>query len=184
MKYGIMNSKTDPCFNVEWIDAAKLKPNTWNPNRVLKAEYDILVKNIETLGWVQPVIANKDYTIIDGFHRCRIAQDIKSIADKYNKQVPVVFIEVTEPEAMIFTIRMNRAKGVHASNGMQSIAKKLVNEFGFSKKQLRLELGMSSTEVDLLLSDSVLKARNSKNWKYNNAWYPIDDGAKYGKTTK
>ena len=79
---------------------------------------------------------------------------------------------------------MNRAKGVHASNGMQSIAKKLVNEFGFSKKQLRLELGMSSTEVDLLLSDSVLKARDSKNWKYNNAWYPIEDGAKYGKTTK
>ena len=84
---------------------------------------------------------------------------------------------------MIFTIRMNRAKGVHASNGMQSIAKKLVNEHQMTQKELEFELGMSSTEVELLLSDSVLTARNSKDWKYNKAWYPIEDGKKYGKTT-
>ena len=52
-----------------------------------------------------------------------------------------------------------------------------------TEKELEFELGMSSTEVELLLSDSVLTARNSKDWKYNQAWYPIEDGKKYGKTT-
>ncbi len=175
--------RNDPCFNVEWFDASLFKANDWNPNRVLKAEYEILVRNIEVLGWVQPIIANKDFTIIDGFHRWKISTDDKRIFKLYKGKVPAVILDVDLKTAMIFTIRMNRAKGVHASNGMQSIAKKLVNEHQMTEKELEFELGMSSTEVELLLSDSVLTARNSKDWKYNKAWYPIEDGKKYGKTT-
>ena len=75
--------KNDPCFNVEWYEASKFQANNWNPNRVLKAEYEILVKNIDALGWVQPIIANKDFVIIDGFHRWRISQDVDLIKEKY-----------------------------------------------------------------------------------------------------
>lgn len=179
-----MMDKNDPCFNVEWYEASKFQANNWNPNRVLKAEYDILVKNIDALGWVQPIIANKDFVIIDGFHRWRISQDVDLIKKKYNGFVPAVIIDVDTKTAMIYTIRMNRAKGIHASNGMQYVAKKLVNEFGMTKESLANELGMSDNEVELLLSDSVLKHKKSKDWKYNKAWYPIEDGKKYGKASK
>ena len=47
------------------------------------------------------------------------------------------------------------------------------NEYQMTKEQLEYELGMSSTEVELLLSDSVLTARNSKEWKYNKRYYQI-----------
>jgi ParB-like chromosome segregation protein Spo0J len=176
--------ESDPLFNIQIVDAKDLKPNHWNPNRVLKSEYDLLVNNMLTLGWVQPIIINTNNMIIDGFHRWRIAQDIDSIKEKYKGKVPVVVLDIDDRQAMIYTIRMNRAKGVHASNGMQAIAKKLVNEYKMTKEQLEYELGMSSTEVDLLLSDSVLTARNSKDWKYNKAWYPIEDGEKYGKASE
>lgn len=175
---------SDPCFNVNMVPASTLNPNNWNPNRVLKAEYDLLVTNILSMGWVQPIIVNKNNIIIDGFHRWRIAQDNKEIKEKYDGCVPVVVLDVSDQQAMIYTIRMNRAKGVHASNGMQAIAKRLVKDYKMTKQQLQYELGMSSTEVNLLLSDSVLTARNSKDWKYNKAWYPIEDGKKYGKATK
>lgn len=173
-----------PISNIVWKLAKELNPNDYNPNRVLTDEFKLLNLNMVRFGWIQPILINKNNIIIDGFHRWRLSQDSEELYKKYSGRVPCVVMDISDREAMLLTIRMNRAKGVHASNGMQSIAKKLVNEFGFSKKQLRLELGMSSTEVDLLLSDSVLKARDSKNWKYNNAWYPIEDGAKYGKTTK
>jgi len=182
MKY--LNMKNDPINNIIWKESSSLNPNDWNPNRVLKAEYDLLVHNILTMGWVQPIIINTNSIIIDGFHRWRISQDVESIKKKYKGKVPVVVLDIDDRQAMIYTIRMNRAKGVHASNGMQDIAKKLVNEHKMTKEQLEYELGMSSTEVDLLLSDSVLTARNSKDWKYNKAWYPIEDGKKYGNTTK
>ena len=61
----------EPIDNIQWVESSKLKPNNWNPNRVLKAEFDLLVYNIQTLGWVQPIIINTNYTIIDGFHRWR-----------------------------------------------------------------------------------------------------------------
>lgn len=173
---------SDPIDNIEWVDSKSLTANHWNPNRILKAEHDLLVHNMETLGWVQPILINNNNIIIDGFHRWRISQDIKSIKDKYEGKVPVVILDIDDREAMLYTIRMNRAKGVHSSNGMQKIAKILVNEYQMTKEQLEYELGMSSTEVELLLSDSVLTARNSKEWKYNKAWYPIEDGKKYGKS--
>lgn len=176
--------ESDPLFNIQIVEAKSLKPNHWNPNRVLKAEYDLLVNNMISLGWVQPIIINKNNIIIDGFHRWRIAQDVQSIVDKYEGKVPVVVLDIDDRQAMIYTIRMNRAKGVHASNGMQAIAKILVKEYKMTEQELEYELGMSSTEVELLLSDSVLTARNSKDWKYNKAWYPIEDGKKYGKATK
>ena len=174
----------EPIDNIEWVESSKLQPNNWNPNRVLKAEFDLLVHNIQTLGWVQPIIINTNYTIIDGFHRWRISMDNRQIKEKYEGKVPVVILDIDDRQAMIYTIRMNRAKGVHASNGMQLLAKKLVNEYNMTKEQLEYELGMSSTEVELLLSDSVLTARNSKDWKYNKAWYPIEDGKKYGKASR
>lgn len=173
---------SDPIDNIEWVDSKSLTANHWNPNRILKAEHDLLVHNMETLGWVQPILINSNNIIIDGFHRWRISQDIISIKDKYEGKVPVVILDIDDREAMLYTIRMNRAKGVHSSNGMQKIAKILVNEYQMTKEQLEYELGMSSTEVELLLSDSVLTARNSKEWKYNKAWYPIEDGKKYGKS--
>ena len=173
---------SDPIDNIEWVDSKSLSANHWNPNRILKAEHDLLVHNMETLGWVQPILINSNNIIIDGFHRWRISQDINSIKDKYEGKVPVVILDIDDREAMLYTIRMNRAKGVHSSNGMQKIAKILVNEYQMTKEQLEYELGMSSTEVELLLSDSVLTARNSKEWKYNKAWYPIEDGKKYGKS--
>ena len=174
----------DPCNNIKWVEAKKLKANHWNPNRILKAEYDLLVRNIQSLGWVQPILINVNNIIIDGFHRWRLAQDNKVIKDLYKGKVPVVVLDIDDKQAMIYTIRMNRAKGVHSSKGMAYVAKQLVNEYGVSKEELAAELGMSSTEVELLLSNSVLKSRNSKDWKYNKAWYPIEDGEKYGKASK
>ena len=173
----------EPCEQIEWVEAEELNPNDWNPNRVLTAEFDLLINNILSLGWVQPILINANKIIIDGFHRWRISMDVKEVKDRYKGKVPCVVLDVDDREAMCITIRMNRAKGVHESKSMANIVKKLIDEYGMSQENLMKDLGMSAKEVNLLLSDTVLTARNIKDWKYSRAWYPIEDGKKYGKGT-
>ena len=171
-----------PIANIVWKLASELDPNDYNPNRVLEEEFKILALNIVKFGWIQPVLINKNNIIIDGFHRWRLAQDSKELYKLYSGRVPCVVMDIDDREAMLLTIRMNRAKGVHEASAMAKIAKKLVNEFEMTPESLRRELGMSSREVDLLLADTVFNILNTEKWQYSKAWYPVEDGEKYGKS--
>lgn len=169
-----------PISKVVWKLAADLNPNDYNPNRVLNAEFGILALNIQRFGWIQPILINKNNIIIDGFHRWRLAQDSKELYKLYSGRVPCVVMDIDDREAMLLTIRINRAKGVHEAEAMSKIAKKLVNEFGMTPKNLQDELGMGSREVELLLADTVFVIKEIDKWQYSKAWYPYEDGKKYG----
>ena len=171
-----------PISKVEWKLASELDPNDYNPNRVLVQEFKILVLNILRFGWIQPILINKNNIIIDGFHRWKLAQESKELYKKYSGRVPCVVMDIDDREAMLLTIRMNRAKGVHEASSMAKIAKKLIEEFNMTPNNLRDELGMSAREVELLLSDTVFEIKDIDNWQYSKAWYPYEDGKKYGKS--
>ena len=170
-----------PVSNIEWRLAKDLDPNDYNPNRVLAQEFKILALNILRYGWKQPILINKNNMIIDGFHRWKLAQDSKELYKKYSGRVPCVVMDIDDREAMLLTIRMNRAKGVHEASSMAKIAKKLIEDYGMTPINLRKELGMSAREVELLLSDTVFEIKDIENWQYSKAWYPYEDGKKYGK---
>ena len=169
-----------PISNIEWRLASDLNPNDYNPNRVLSQEFKILALNIVRFGWIQPILINKNNIIIDGFHRWKLAQDSEELYKKYSGRVPCVVMDLEDREAMLLTIRMNRAKGVHEASSMAKIAKKLIEDFGMTPNNLRKELGMSAREVELLLSDTVFEIKDIENWQYSKAWYPYEDGKKYG----
>ena len=169
-----------PISNIEWRLASDLNPNDYNPNRVLSQEFKILALNIVRFGWIQPILINKNNIIIDGFHRWKLAQDSEELYKKYSGRVPCVVMDLEDREAMLITIRMNRAKGVHEASSMAKIAKKLIEDFGMTPNNLRKELGMSAREVELLLSDTVFEIKDIENWQYSKAWYPYEDGKKYG----
>jgi len=171
-----------PISNVVWKLASELDPNDYNPNRVLNDEFKILALNIQRFGWIQPILINKNNIIIDGFHRWRLAQDSKEIYKQFSGRVPCVVMDIDDREAMLLTIRINRAKGVHEASAMAKIAKKLVNEFQMTPQSLQKELGMGSREVELLLADTVFEIKNISEWQYSKAWYPYEDKKKYGNT--
>lgn len=162
-----------PLANIDWVDPHELTANAWNPNRVLKAEWRALKLNLETYGWVQPILARPEGQIIDGFHRWQIAKDHSEVCA--DGLVPVAYIDVDEAEARILTVRMNRAKGVHQASAVADIVKHLVSE-GYGPKDVARELGMSTKELNLMLSDDVFDALGIKDWKYSDAWYPVEDG--------
>lgn len=164
----------DPLNNIEWLDVNDLKANDYNPNAVFSPELRLLERSILKTGWVQPVLISRDNIIIDGFHRWSLSKDSKKIREKYNRKVPCAILQVDRGEAMVLTVRMNRAKGSHIAVRMSEMIKELIDTHKYDVDDLATELGATKKEIDLLYQDGVFKARNIKNYKYAKAWVPAE----------
>lgn len=164
----------DPINNIQWLDAQELEANDYNPNAVFSPELKLLERSILRTGWVQPVLISRDKIIIDGFHRWSLSKDSKAIRAKYNGKVPCAVLDVDRGEAMVLTVRMNRAKGSHIAVRMSEMIKELIDIHKYDVSDLCAELGATKKEIDLLYQDGVFKARNIKDYKYSKAWVPAE----------
>ena len=165
---------SDPIDNIQWLEASTLTANAWNPNRVHKAELKLLEFSLLSTGWIQPVLANKDLLIIDGFHRWRLSQDSKTVKERWGGKVPVAILDIDRPSAMLMTIRINRAKGTHVAINMSEIVRELIQVHGYAPEVIAKEMGANLDEVNLLAQDGVFAVRNIAKWAYSNAWYPAE----------
>lgn len=122
-------------------------------------------------GWTQPIVANEDNTIVDGFHRWTVSGR-KKIQNLTGGLVPVVFIKPRdESSQMMATIRHNRARGTHAVLKMADIVESMVHQ-GLCMEEICERLQMESEEVVRLSNrkgvpktDIVTNAEWSKSWE-------------------
>lgn len=166
----------DPISNIEWIDVRTLHANNYNPNIVFTPELRLLERSIIVTGYVQPILITRNCDIIDGFHRHMLAQESKALIERYRYMAPCVVMDITRPQAMILTIRMNRAKGTHVAARMSEIIKTLIDEHNLDRQELAQELGATLEEIDLLYQDGVFKMKNIKGYRYSKAWVPHENG--------
>lgn len=169
-------SKSDPIDRIEWLPAKSLKANGYNPNVVFDQELRLLETSLLTTGWVQPIIVSRDNQIIDGFHRWRLSQDSDRVKARWGGLVPCARLDVSEAEAMMMTIRMNRAKGTHVAVRMSEIVKTLIDVHHCDPQEVARGIGATRDEIDLLYQDSIFKARNLKDYRYSKAWIPVETG--------
>lgn len=165
-----------PLSKIQWIDVNKLKANDYNPNVVLTNELKLLQLSMLKNGWIQPVLVTQDYDIIDGFHRstlCKINKDINKMTDG---KVPCVVLNLSKPERILLTVRINRAKGNHIALKMNKLIQELINTYGLSKKYVTENLGATEREIELLLYDDVFdKYKLTEETLYSEAWKPKVD---------
>lgn len=142
-----MNDLLKPVSNVQIVDRELLKPNDYNPNKVMEQNLELLVQSILTNGWTLPIVCRPDYTIIDGFHRWTVSgrEPLKS---KLNGKVPIVIVDHAgnRDEDIYGTITHNRARGTHLLEPMRKIVKELIAN-GKSVPEISKQLGMSREEV-------------------------------------
>lgn len=169
-----MPRTNEPIENVQWLDGNELKANSYNPNNVFSPELRLLELNILKLGWVQPVMVSRDMVIIDGFHRWMLTMNSEALKAKYKGCLPCVILDVDRAQAMILTVRMNRAKGSHIACRMADLVKELVNDLKVPIPRLVEELGATADEIELLLQDNVFKAKDVKTLSFSKAWYPVE----------
>ncbi len=155
----------NPIEHIVWLNADELSANDYNPNVVQPDEMRLLHLSLSKNGWIQPVLVTQDRKVIDGYHRTTLAR-------MNGWLVPCCILDISEPERMLLTIRINRAKGTHVAFKMADIAKTLVNEFGLTREYIANEIGASIDEVDLLLLEDVFQKMDIANHQYSQAWQP------------
>jgi len=165
----------NPIDNFRWYDARQLSANDYNPNVVLTAEMNLLKFSLLKSGWIQPILATKingKLQIIDGFHRFWLSTNDKDVIKQFNYMVPVVLMELSEPERMLLTIRINRAKGNHVAIKMHELISMVHQKHNYPVKKIAQEIGADKSEVELLLQEGVFSKLDIKSHKYSQAWVP------------
>jgi len=92
-------------MKIEKIEINKLKPATYNPRQITTKQYNDLKKSIERFGLVDPIIVNKDNTVIGGHQRLKI---IKSLGEK---TIGCIVLDLNKEQERELNIRLNKNTG-------------------------------------------------------------------------
>ncbi len=126
-------------------------------------------------GWIQPIVVKaSDNTIIDGYQRYLISINEEKFLKQYGRFVPVLYQNVDEVDAIIMHIRLNRARGSVNSYALSKLVKRVVASGKYDEDDLGTTLLMHDDEIDLLMSDGLLKKRNWQKYEYSRAWVPVE----------
>ena len=136
-----------PVSNVLIVDRNMLKPNDYNPNKVVEQNLELLIQSILTNGWTLPIVCRPDYTIIDGFHRWTVSGR-EPLKTKLGGKVPIVIVDHQDnrDEDIYGTITHNRARGTHLLEPMRKIVQELLSN-GKTVPEICKQLGMGKEEV-------------------------------------
>lgn len=167
-----MDISQHPISRIQWIPVDELSANDYNPNFVLTKELELLKFSLLAQGWIQPILVTQDKVVIDGFHRSSLCRTDNQVREMTGGLVPCCVMELTEPDRMMLTVRINRAKGVHSAVKMHEMVSKLFHEHKLTIKQICAGLGATKDEVDLLLKENVFKKLEVEKHEYSRAWEP------------
>ncbi len=167
-----------PVYDIIAVPIDKIKPNTYNPNKVAPPEMKLLYESIKVDGYTMPIVCyhNKEkdnYIIVDGFHRYRIMLEYPDIYEREQGMLPVSVINKNLDQRMASTIRHNRARGSHDVDLMSNIVKEL-HELGRSDAWISKHLGMDRDEI-LRLKQITGLAALFRDVKFGKAWRPAEE---------
>ena len=92
-------------MNIEKIEINKLKPATYNPRQISTKQYNDLKKSIQKFDLVDPIIVNKDMTVIGGHQRLKICKELKY------KDVDCVVLDLSKEQERELNVRLNKSGG-------------------------------------------------------------------------
>ncbi len=82
-----------------------LKPATYNPRQISTKQFKDLKASIKKFGLVDPIIINKDNTVIGGHQRLKICKELKYI------EIDCVVLDLSKEEERELNIRLNKNTG-------------------------------------------------------------------------
>jgi ParB-like chromosome segregation protein Spo0J len=131
-----------------------LLPADYNPRKISTGQLNKLVKSIEEFGFVEPVVINKDNTVISGHQRLKAAHALGM------EEVPVIQIDIPKGKEKALNIAMNRISGEWDEEKLQELLQELTDEeralTGMEEKELAEALALCIDE-DGLSDDFSLK---------------------------
>ena len=127
-------------MNIEKIQINKLKPATYNPRQISKKQYNDLKDSVIKFGLVDPIILNKDFTVIGGHQRLKVCKQLKY------KDIDCVVLDLTKEEERELNIRLNKSGGEF---DMDILANEFdieeLTDWGFKE----IDLGLNIDKIDI-----------------------------------
>lgn len=129
-------------MNIEYkkVKVNECKPNEYNPNVMTESQMEHLRREILRIGFLQPILINKDNMIIDGEHRWLAGKDLGM------EEIPAVVIDVDLKTAKTATLTMNQIKGEINPVKMAELLESLKEDY--SVGDLSNILDLSELEIE------------------------------------
>ena len=132
-------------MKIERILINKLKPATYNPRQISKKQYKDLEESIDKFGLVDPIIVNKDMTIIGGHQRYKIWVEKAKQSSIDDITIPCVVLELNKEQERELNIRLNKSGGEF---DLDILANEFeieeLKDWGFKE----IELGLNIDKID------------------------------------
>jgi len=131
-------------MKIELIDPETLKSAAYNPRQISRDELNKLIKSIKQFGFVDPALVRKQDNMIVGGH-----QRVKAAIEMGLKEIPVVFLDITENDAKLLNVALNKISGDWDEDKLAE----LLSELKFFDDVDELLTGFDEDELDKLLAD-------------------------------
>ena len=111
------------------IPIDEIKENDYNPNEIQLDKFGVLVKNIkdEGIGYLQPILIDKNNTIIDGAHRYRACKEARY------KKIQCVIFEGDEKKKKLLTLALNNLRGENDNQKLEALIADINKKFDAEK---------------------------------------------------
>ena len=90
---------------IEHVPIDSLRPDPANPRRISDAELEALTRSLREFGLVDPIIAQRDGTVIGGHQRLLAARRLGY------KTVPAIYLDLPLEQAKLLGLALNRISG-------------------------------------------------------------------------
>ena len=111
-------------MDIQKINIQKLKPAKYNPRIDLQPgdkEYQKIKKSIETFGYVEPIIVNKDMTVIGGHQRLKVLKELGY------SEVECVVVNLNKNQEKALNIALNKIGGEWDTEKLEELLLELKN---------------------------------------------------------
>ena len=143
------------------VKIADIKIAKYNPRKDLMAddtEYKRIEKSLETFGMVEPVILNKDNTLISGHQR------LKVLKAKGYEEVDASYVDLSEMDEKTLNVALNKIKGEWNYEKLRDLMQELKEDeadleiTGFDDFEIKMLTETHSYIDDLLEDDFTVNA--------------------------
>ena len=131
-------------MKIERIEINKLQPATYNPRQITKKQYNDLKESIDKFGLVDPIIVNKDMTIIGGHQRYKIWTEKAKESKMDDITIPCVVLDLSKEEEKELNIRLNKSGGEWDMDLLSNFEIEELKDWGFKE----IELGLNIDKID------------------------------------
>ena len=125
-------------MKVKKIEINKLQPASYNPRQISTKQYKDLKESIRKFDLCDPIIINKDMTVIGGHQRLKVCKELK-----YDK-VDCVILDLTKEQEKELNIRLNKSGGEWDMDLLSNFEIEELKDWGFKE----IELGLNIDKID------------------------------------